>query len=72
LQSIAKVVITRADAETNKDYLTMSIVVNNKTDGTFVDMSVDMHKDLNGKILVSLKNVIQKHLNLTKNISDEF
>jgi P pilus assembly chaperone PapD len=49
-----KVIITRADVETNKDYVTSSIVVKNKTDGTFVDVTVDMHRSIDGKVQVSV------------------
>jgi hypothetical protein len=52
-KAFSKVIITRADMETNKEYVTSSIMVKNKTDGTFLDISVDMHKNIDGKVLVS-------------------
>jgi P pilus assembly chaperone PapD len=52
--AFGKVIITRADVETNKDYVTSSIVVKNKTEGTFVDVNVDMHRSMDGKVLVSI------------------
>jgi Protein of unknown function (DUF1091) len=54
-QALGKVIITRADVEANHDYATASINVKNKTDGTFVDISLDVNKQIDGKIQVSIE-----------------
>jgi Protein of unknown function (DUF1091) len=51
----AKVVITRADAVSNKDYTNIDITVINKTEGTYVDVTVDLYKNIDGKVYVSFE-----------------
>jgi Protein of unknown function (DUF1091) len=51
----AKVVITRADAVSNKDYTNIDIKVINKTEGTYVDVTVDLYKNIEGKMFVSFE-----------------